>query len=306
MDVHPRRLRLLRDLAALGTVTAVAERLGYTPSAVSQQLSVLEREVGTSLLERRGRGVELTAAGRALVAETDGVFDALERATAAATQAADELAGPVDVGSIASAGATLVPRALEFLRAGTPQLTVRFHHLDDRGIDELRRGGLDVWVAQRYSILPTREEARLEVRTVFREPVGLAVPAVRDAGPELMRYRDLPWVGGPPGSACAELLARLSEGAGIVPDVRHRSEDPAVMMRLVAADLAVAVLPWLATDRVPDGVVIHPLADVERRLDAFVRGPAAIRPAIAAVLDALEVAGSELAQRIGTVGARAS
>src|SRR5438045_1246004 len=106
-----RRLRLLRDLAHLGTIAAVAEAHTYTPSAVSQQLAVLEREAGVALLERTGRRVALTAAGRVLVRHAETILADLERAKAALTAAGTELTGPLRIGAFPTAVRTLLPAA---------------------------------------------------------------------------------------------------------------------------------------------------------------------------------------------------
>src|SRR5689334_15967741 len=104
-----RRLRLLSDLAHLGTISAVAKARAFTPSAVSQQLAALEREAGVPLLERSGRRVVLTSAGATLVKHADTVLAALEEAGAAVAAARDELAGPLRIGGFPTAVRTLLP-----------------------------------------------------------------------------------------------------------------------------------------------------------------------------------------------------
>jgi len=110
-----RRLRLLRELAYRGTIAAVADALAFTPSAVSQQLSVLEREAGLPLLERRGRRVVLTPAGQNLVRHAEAVLEQLERAGAELAGARRGLSGPLRIGTFPSAGRTLIPAALTAL-----------------------------------------------------------------------------------------------------------------------------------------------------------------------------------------------
>src|SRR5436190_17367525 len=118
-----RRLGLLRDLARLGTIAAVAQARSYTPSAVSQQLSALEREAGAPLLRRTGRRVSLTAAGAVLVEHAEDVFQALERAGAAVHRAGhDRLAGPLTIAAFPSAIRTLLPPAIVALARRHPGL----------------------------------------------------------------------------------------------------------------------------------------------------------------------------------------
>src|SRR5689334_18831146 len=107
-----RRLRLLRELSHRGTIAAVAQALVLTPSAVSQQLGVLEREAGVPLLERSGRRVVLTPAAHALVRHTEVVLDRLERAGAELQRARSGLAGPVRLGTFPTAARAIVPAAL--------------------------------------------------------------------------------------------------------------------------------------------------------------------------------------------------
>src|SRR5687767_11228039 len=117
-----RRLRLLRDLARLGTIAAVAQAHTYTPSAVSQQLSALEREAGMPLLQRSGRSVALTPAGELLAQHAELVLAAVERATAALAAASSGLAGPLRIGAFPTAVRTLLPAALVALGRDHPSL----------------------------------------------------------------------------------------------------------------------------------------------------------------------------------------
>jgi DNA-binding transcriptional LysR family regulator len=300
------RLHLLRELAVRGTVTAVAEALSYTPSAVSQQLAALERELGVPLLQRRGRRVILTAAGRALVDGAEDVFGAVERATSAAVAAADALVGPVHVGSFASVGATLVPQAFATLRSEHPGLDLHFRQYQDEGLRELGLGHLDVWVDQHYTVLPAPELGRFDQHRLLTEPVALAVPADDDRGGDLAAYADAHWAGAMPGSACGQMLQRLTGDVGFVPDVRYRTDDLEATLQLVAAGVAVAVLPRLAMARVPDGVTVRALPDVERHVLAFTRQGTIERPTIRLVVDALVDAGAAAADRPPLVAVRAS
>lgn len=293
------RLALLRELAARGTITAVAESLAYTPSAVSQQLSALERDLGVTLLERRGRGVVLTAAGQALADGAAGVFAAAEAATSAAVAAAESLVGPVHVGSFASIGATVIPRAFAALRWREPALQVHFRQFEDEGNRELRLGHLDIWLDQHYTALPGPDAHGLVEHQLFTEPVCLAVPAARDQGPDLAAYREEPWAGGTLDTACGRLLRRLTDEAGFEPEVRYLTDDLEVTLQLVASGVAIALLPRLATARVPVGVSVHALDGVERRMFALTRPAALRRPVVALVLEELVEAG--VAADAGTV-----
>lgn len=291
MDLH--RLTFLRELAARGTVTAVADALAYSPSAVSQQLSTLETEVGVALLERRGRGVVLTAAGRALVDGAGDVFRAAERATSAAEAAASRLVGPVRIGSYPSVGATVVPAAVAALRAKEPDLELSYQQMADDGLRQLTLGHLDVWIDQIYTGLPAPGMSGVTARALLVEPVCLAVPDGHDRGRDLRDYADEVWVAGPAGSSCRRLLHHLCDDAGFEPYVPYAADDLEVLLQFVASGVAAAVMPRLAMTRLPEGVTVHPLEGQERQVIALTRESSQQRPALALVLDALATAGTE-------------
>lgn len=294
IDLH--RLTFLRELAARGTVTAVAEALGYTPSAVSQQLATLEREVGVALLERQGRRVVLTAAGRALVEGAVEVFDAVERAATSAHAAAAVLTGPVHVGAFASVGATVIPTAFAALRDDHPGLELHFRLHEDEGFRQLRLGHLDIWVDQHYTTEPPPCSDGATGHDLLTESVYLAVPSSADRGPDVAAYQDATWAGSHEETACGKLLTRLAGDAGFVPDVRFLTEDLEGCLQFVAAGLGVVVLPRLAVGRLPDGVTVHALPEVERRVIAFTRTASEQRPALALVLEELRRAGARLGE----------
>jgi DNA-binding transcriptional LysR family regulator len=284
-DLH--RLQLLCELAARGTITAVADALSFTPSAVSQQLSTLERELGVELLERRGRRVVLTEAGTALVAGAGEVFGSTERAVSAARAAAEHIGGSVHVGAFTSVGATIVPAAFAALRRDHPTVELRLSQSPESGLRELKLGHLDIWIDQHYTLLHRPQDDHISEHELLTEPIGLAVPTAIDRGPDLAAYRDQAWIGSPPTTACRRLLERLGQDGGFSPDVRFLTEDPETILQLVAADLGVAVLPRLATSTLPPGVVVHPLDVARRRVLALTRTSSADRPSIAVVLAAL-------------------
>src|ERR1700728_4769084 len=128
--IDVRRLRLLFELSRRGTITAVAEALAYTPSAVSQQLATLEREAGVTLLERTGRRVALTAAGVVLARYAESVLAVLEEASAALAATRSSLTGPLHIGAFPSAARTILPPALVALGGEHPGLELMATELD--------------------------------------------------------------------------------------------------------------------------------------------------------------------------------
>src|SRR5450432_799776 len=136
-----RRLRLLRELSLRGTITAVAEALAFTPSAVCQQLSVLEREAGVPLLQRTGRRVVLTPAGLNLVHHAEAVLERLEQATADLAGARHGLAGPLRIGTFPTATRAMVPAALAILARQHPGLEPMVSEIDPVGVASALRAG---------------------------------------------------------------------------------------------------------------------------------------------------------------------
>jgi len=206
-----RRLRLLRELAYRGTIAAVADALAFTPSAVSQQLSVLEREAGLPLLERRGRRVVLTPAGQNLVRHAEAVLEQLERAGAELAGARRGLSGPLRIGTFPSAGRTLIPAALTALAREHPGLEPMISEIDPAGVAAaLRAGELDVALIHEYDFAVAGPEPGLATADLCTEAMYLAAaapapgaPAVTRAtadGAAISRTRDAPWITATPGT----------------------------------------------------------------------------------------------------------
>src|SRR4051794_8582042 len=150
-----RRLRLLRELAHRGTISAVASALQYSPSAVSQQLALLEKEAGVPLLERAGRNVRLTAAGQLLVGHADALLARVEEAEAELEATAEQITGTVRIAAIQSAGLYLLAPALRRLAAEHPALRVEVTDAEpESSMPALALGSLDLVLADEYPFLP--------------------------------------------------------------------------------------------------------------------------------------------------------
>ncbi|TDB79532.1 LysR family transcriptional regulator [Micromonospora sp. KC721] len=288
-----RRLRLLRDLARLGTIAAVAEAHTYTPSAVSQQLAALQREVGVALLERAGRRVTLTATGKALVGHTEVVLAALEAADAALAAARGGLSGTVRIGAYPSAVRTLLLPALVALARDHPALDLMVTELDPVAVpDALRERRLDVALVHDYDIVPVESDPALDSTPLLDETVFLALPAgtAPDAvGDPLHSVRDADWIVGSPGTLCHSVALHACELAGFRPNVRHHADDFAAMLALVAAGQGVGLVPQLAAGQPPTGIRLVPLT-IRRRTRVAYRQGAGAHPAVAACVVALRAA----------------
>ncbi|WP_433789462.1 LysR family transcriptional regulator [Actinoplanes sp. CA-252034] len=281
-----RRLRLLCDLARLGTIAAVATAHTYTPSAVSQQLSALEREAGLPLLERTGRRVALTAAGRLLVQHAETVLAALEQTGAALAAARAGLSGELRIGAFPSAIRTLLTPALITLADRHAALDLQLTELDPAEVPAaLRDRRLDVGLLQDYDVVPLETGPGLESVPLLDETVHLAVAAESGVS-GLSDVSGAGWILASPGTLCHTATLRLCETAGFTPRARHRVDDFDTVLALVAAGQGVALVPQLATDRLPPGVRLLPLPTRRRTRVAF-RSGAAGHPAVRAFVDAL-------------------
>ncbi|MEV0359277.1 LysR family transcriptional regulator [Nocardia sp. NPDC050697] len=278
-----RKLRLLRELAHRGTIAAVAEALNYTPSAVSQQLTALERETGAVLLERTGRRVTLTPAAHGLVAHTEELLAVLQRAAAELATAATELTGTLRIGVFPSAVPAILTPAIVALSSAHPGLDLMVTELDPASVpDALRGERLDIAFIQEYDYVPVVPDPGLETEPLLRETVHLAA---RSAQP-LAAHRDSAWIAGTPGTLCHTLTLRACEAAGFPPRIRHHADDFGAVLALVAAGQGVAFVPDLGTAGAPDGVVLTPLPIQRRTHLAYRRGTGA-HPAITAARRAL-------------------
>jgi DNA-binding transcriptional LysR family regulator len=282
-----RKLRMLRELARLGTIVAVADALSYTPSAVSQQLSSLERAAGVALLKRNGRRVELTPAGADLAERAGPVLALLEQASAALASARSEVVGELRIGAFPTAVRTLLPAALVALGAEHPKLELHVTELDPAGVpDALRAGTLDIALVHDYDYVPAAPDRALDTGPLLTETIFLAASRHAAALPE---HSSAPWIVGSPGTLCHLMAVRLCQASGFTPRIRHYADDFAAVLALVAAGQGVALVPELALADCPDGVTLTALPARRRTLIAC-RAGAAGHPANAACAAALHSA----------------
>lgn len=286
LDVH--RLRLLRELAHRGTIAAVAEALSYTPSAVSQQLATLEREAGVSLLERTGRRVRLTPAGRSLVGHAEQVLAELERAEATLA-ASTGMRGRLRIGAVPSAARSLLPPVLVALGREHPGLELAVEEIDPLAAAEaVRTGDLDVALTQQYDLVPAPDSPALESVMVLSEPMYLATERpVAPADDPVRGLRADPWILGKPGTLCRTAAERICQTAGFEPRVRHQTDDFPTALALVAAGQGHALLPALGTVDCPAGVVLTELPQTSRVM-LVNRSGAGAHPATTAFREAVE------------------
>lgn len=296
LDVN--RLKMLREVAARGSIHAAAESLAYTPSAVSQQVAKLEAEAGAQLLERSGRGVRLTEIGRIVVEESDSVFQSLDRLEATLDVAKGEIHGDVRIGAFASAAIELVSPAIVSLESEHPNVTIHIEQLEDQdSLVGLRLGTLDIAIVQDFTHVAAPTPKGLRRRPLHEDPMVLAIPPswglddIRD----LSMLADRPWIAEPDANPSARALLRACRDAGFEPDIRYRTDDFHVMAALVAKGLGVALITELSATGSTDDVRIVPVPGepLVRHIYAATRHVEIARPKVRVILEALrDVAGS--------------
>ncbi|WP_112246431.1 LysR family transcriptional regulator [Kribbella monticola] len=292
-----RRLRLLRELDARGTVHGAARALGYTPSAISQQLAVLEREAGAKLLERSGRNVRLTDAGQVLVRHAATLLDGMEAAEAeVAAIAAGHPAGVVRVSAFQSAFLRIVAPAVAALADSHPGIRIEVTEAEvEEAVPALRLRQLDALVGDEYSGRPRPVHDDLTRESLVREQVRLVLPETHPlAAGERVRMAELSgarWAACQPGTGHREMQIRACrELGGFEPDLRYASDDFLILVEMVRTTGACALLPDLVLGYGVPGVAVRSLAEGDLTREVFLLTRATRTPAVEAVAAALHTA----------------
>lgn len=302
------RLHVLRVLAEVGTLTEVAHRLGYTPSAVSHQLRSLSKDLGVRIVEPRGRGLALTGAGQILLERSQELFTRWE-------EIRGELDG-LDTGAgqqnrqlrlcgFSTAAATLLPpTALAMMeRFSGAQVTI-IEAEPEECFDLLVSEHADIAVVVATDPLPPRSDARFEQTALFSDRLDLLVPSdhplAQKSAAALSDAAEEPWILDKPGSPYHRLVRTACAAAGFIPDRAHQSREWETGAALVSAGLGVALVPRLA--RLPEGfdVVRVPLSGdpvPSRKILTGIRSGSSRQPIIAAALGVLKEVSAEVARR---------
>jgi len=292
-----RRLQVLREVGRHRSLSAAAEALAYTPSAVSQQIAALEREVGVGLVDRNARGATLTDAGRALVRHTDEIVGRLAAAQEELQAMVGLKAGRLRLGAFSTAGAVLVPRAVVAFRTRNPGVEATLVELDpEEAVSELRAREIDLALVYEFPVVPGAALDGLEHVHLLDDRLNIALPdGHRLARRRRVRLADLAndsWVQGVYRGSTAAVLPAACRAAGFEPKIVFRSDDHMAVQGFVAAGLGVAVVPQLTVPTARPDIVIRPL-EVEgdlltRRVGvAMPTGPYR-PPAVAAMVEILE------------------
>lgn len=294
---------MLREFADRGSVTAAARALHCTPSAVSQQLRVLQREVGLPLTEPAGRGLRLTDAGRALVTHADEVLAVLDRAEAELDTYRSAPRGLVRLAIFPSAALMLLPGLLRrTARLQGLDVEVRDVNMTPPDVPGLL-ADFDIVVAHRDEHAEPFPPGRLDVVHLVREPLDIALPAGHPLASRgtvgLAELAREAWISVDVGFPVDDVLRSLTIRTGIRPRIVQRINDFRITEALVAAGHGIALLPRY-TFNVPGGrLVRRPLSGIRaaRHVEAVLRTGASARPAVAAVLSCLHDTVSEETQQ---------
>ncbi|MEU9441457.1 LysR family transcriptional regulator [Streptomyces sp. NPDC048304] len=286
-----RKLQILRTLRERGTVTATADALHMTPSAVSQQLTNLARQLGVPLLEAHGRRVRLTDAARLVLTHTETVFEQLQRTEAALAAYVQGEAGEVRVGAFPTSVPALVVPAVRALRETHPGVTVRVTEAEAaEAYDLLTAGDVDLALSLAASA-PSAADPRLTQVPLLADPLDLALPPghplAAAPAPALTDLAAEPWIFGGSGP-WADITRRACEAAGFSPHQGHSASGWAAILAMVEAGMGVALVPRMAAAR-RDGVVMRDLGPdgPVRHVTAAVRRGGESAPAVSRVLEAL-------------------
>ena len=304
LDLH--RLRLLKEFAERGTIAATAAALGYTPSAVSQQLAVLEREAGTALLDRTARSAELTDAGLRLTAHAERILAQVEEAEADLSVQAREPSGRVSVAAFPTAAAAFAPALARSLRAH-PGLTLLLRQTQRaEGLRQVSSAEVDVALVDDWSggLVGTgsastwsasTESPLLRFYPLVRDPLVLVVPrGHRLADPaepvDLRQLRETSrWMAAPAGEPSRQAVDRLLAGVGGAPPVPWEFEGLGTILSLVARGIGIAAVPRLALAAGDARVAVRELpgGSPAREVYAVARTASVRRPSVAVILTAL-------------------
>lgn len=296
------RLRTLDALARHGSVSGAAEGLHVTTSAVSQQLSKLEREVGQQLVAKNGRGVRLTDAGRLLAEHAARILSQVELAQSDLEAHRGEVVGELRLAAFPTAARGLFPAALSQLRKAHPGLRATSREMEpEPAVLAVMRGDSDLAVVLDWYNRPLPMPDGLVKAVILDDTADVAMPAghrhADRAEVDLEDFADDDWVTWNKNEFCHEWLIHTLRSKGIEPRVAHRAEEHPTQLALVGAGLGVCVAPRLGRGPVPEGVRTVPVRQpVRRQIYAVWRTDADRRPSIRAAVEALQEAGRTVGQ----------
>ena len=287
-------MRVLREVALHGTIRSAAQALSFSPSAVSQQVSALERDLGVRLLVRNGRGVLLTDAGRALVERTEALLAQLAAAESEVRAIDGTSTRTVRVAAFPSAAATIVAAAVRGLNGS---LTVTIVETDPAlGLARVRSGEVDLALVWEYDYVPLDVPPDVQAEHLLDDRVRVLVPHDhRIASRPTVDLAELGaenWINSTRLSSCHPFVPRACRAAGFAPHIVAETNDHRALHELVASGVGLALVPELSLLEIASEVVAIPVGPsaLRRRIHAVFRGERADEPALAGMLSRLRAA----------------
>lgn len=298
-----RRLRLLRELQIRGTLAEVAEALQYSPSSVSQQLALLEKEAGVELLRKTGRRVQLTPQAEVLVAHTAHLLETLEQAEADLAASLTTVTGTVRIAVFQSAALALMPDTLTRMAATYPEVRIEMTQREpETALHETWARDFDLVIAEQYPGHAAPRYPELDRIKLTSDAIRLAVPppsADRPPITSIADAADLAWVMEPRGAASRHWAEQACRSAGFEPDVRFETADLQAQIRLIESGNAVAFMPDLVwTGKTTTAQLLALPGDPHRTVFTSVRRSSVKRPAILAARENLAFTAESIAPAV--------
>ena len=303
------RLRTLRELSLRHTMSAVADALFLTSSAVSQQIDQLEQEVGVQLTEKRGRGVRLTPAGERLVQHAEHVFAIIDHAKADMAALKKEIAGTLRVAVFPTVGMSLLPAAIHIVEEEHPHLRIVLDELEpEEGLAALSTWRCDLAFVDDLTTLPKASRRSIEKVAVLDDALYTLLPANHSLAARrslsIADLKDERWALDSAWSSFAEFVLGLCRRAGYVPNINAHCRGFEILAAMVAEGCSVAVVAGLRLNSLNEGVVAVKLRpEVKRRISVAYRSGEREHPAVQVFLDAVARAASTHAGRAAVAAA---
>ncbi|MEV7133403.1 LysR family transcriptional regulator [Arthrobacter sp. NPDC093128] len=295
-----RRLRLLRELKIRGTLAEVADALQYSPSSVSQQLALLEKEAGVQLLRKTGRRVQLTPQAEVLVAHTAHLLETLEQAEADLAASLTTVTGTVRIAVFQSAALALMPGTLTRMAANYPEVRIEMVQREpETALHETWARDFDLVIAEQYPGHAAPRYAELDRIRLTSDAIRLAIPGPDKGLPPISALEDtadLAWVMEPRGAASRHWAEQACRSAGFEPDVRYETADLQAQIRLIESGNAVGLMPDLVwTGRGTSAELLLLPGNPHRTVFTSVRRSSVKRPAILAAREVLATTADSIA-----------
>jgi DNA-binding transcriptional LysR family regulator len=289
----PWQLRTLRELSRRSTMAAVADEFSLTPSAVSQQIAALERQAGVPLVERVGRRVRLTEAGRVLAERADAILDALQAAADEVSAFGRDAAGVLRLASFPTAAAALCPPVISGLAEQFPRHVVTLAEMEPpNSLRALTAGEADLAIVDEPALPVAGQQSGLRHLEVYADPLYCVMrpdhPAMSESEVNLTQMASAEWIMDDPACSFYRLTADLCHAAGFEPKIVANTESVNVYSALVRAGTGIAILPGLALAMIGGDLIYRPIEPrVVRRIYAVYRKGSDTRPSLVAALELL-------------------